>query len=149
MNLYFLYGLILFLLNRRMNTLRGTISSIETEGNISLVKVQVGDSKLTSVIIETPQSATYLFEGNELNVLFKETEVVIGKGEEISISLQNRLECIVQNIEVGALLGKLTLQHPKGIIRSVITANAIRQLNIKVGDEVMALIKTNEVMLSA
>jgi len=132
-----------------MNTLRGTISSIETEGNISLVRVQVGDSKLTSVIIETPQSATYLFEGNELNVLFKETEVVIGKGEEISISLQNRLECIVQNIEVGALLGKLTLQHPKGIIRSVITANAIRQLNIKVGDEVMALIKTNEVMLSA
>ena len=131
-----------------MNTLRGTISSIETKGNLSLVKVQVGDSKLTSIIIETPQSATYLFEGNELNVLFKETEVVIGKGKEIPISLQNRLICKVENIEVGALLGKLTLQHPKGTIRSVITANAIRQLNIKIGDEVTALIKTNEVMLS-
>ena len=132
-----------------MNTLRGKISSIQTKGNISLVKIQVGDSQLTSVIIETPQSATYLFEGNELNVLFKETEVVIGKGKEIPISLQNRLTCKVENVEVGALLGKITLKHPKGIIRSVITANAIRQLDIKVGDEVTALIKTNEVMLSA
>ena len=132
-----------------MNILRGTILSIETEGNLSLVKVQVGDSKLTSIIIETSQSATYLFEGNELNVLFKETEVVIGKGKDIPISLQNRLICKVQNIEIGALLGKLTLQHPQGIIRSVITANAIRQLEVKVGDEVTALIKTNEVMLSA
>ena len=132
-----------------MNTLRGKISSIQTKGNISLVKVQVGDSQLTSVIIETPQSATYLFEGNELNVLFKETEVVIGKGKEIPISLQNKLTCKVEKVEVGALLGKVILKHPKGIIRSVITANAIRQLDIKVGDEVTALIKTNEVMLSA
>jgi len=132
-----------------MNTLRGTISSIETTGNLSLVKVQVGNTKLTSIIIETPESATYLFEGNELNVLFKETEVVIGKGKEIPISLQNRLTCKVQDVEIGGLLGKLTLQHSEGIVRSVITANAIRQLDVKVGDEVVALIKTNEVMLSA
>ena len=131
-----------------MNTLRGTILSIETKGNLSLIKIQVGESKLTSIIIETPQSATYLFEGNELNVLFKETEVVIGKGKNIPISMQNKFTCKVQDVEVGALLGKLTLQHPAGVIRSVITANAIRQLDIQIGEEVIALVKTNEIMLS-
>jgi molybdopterin-binding protein len=131
-----------------MNTLSGEIESIIVKNTLSLVYVQVASSRLCAIVIDTPETASYLKTGQPIKVIFKETEVIIGTGKEHQISLQNKLTGPVLKVESGELLSKVTIDTPAGAIVSIITTNAVKQLQIEAGIEVTAMIKTNEVMLS-
>ena len=131
-----------------MNSLSGKIKDITTEGDLSLVKIEVRDIEFKSIVVEKPQTATYLKIGNQVNILFKETEVIIGHPSIDNISLQNRIMCRIIDIKKGKLLSELQLSFDKLLVRAIITSNAVDQLDLQTGKEVLALIKTNEIMLS-
>ena len=131
-----------------MNTLSGKIESVAEKGSLSLVKVKVASVTLSAIVIDTHETAAYLQPGHAVKVVFKETEVIIGKGGQHEISLQNKLSGTIEKIETGELLAKLTLATEVGKVVSVITANAVKQLELGEGSEVVAMIKTNEMMLS-
>ena len=129
-----------------MNVLRGEIIDIITEQHLSLVKVRVNDVLLTSIVIDTPP---FVKKTNFIKLLFKETEVIIAREAALAISVQNRIPCSVEKIKKGKLLCELTLVFGPHRLGSVITANACDQLQLREGDRVLALIKTNEISLSA
>ena len=131
-----------------MNCLQGKVESLNIYDNLTLASIKVGDVMMKSIVIETPDTCPYLVKGKPIKVLFKETEVVIGKGENLAISLQNRFNCTIKHIEKGVLLSKLTLATQGTEIFSIITTNAVAQLELKEGQQVLAMIKTNEIMLS-
>lgn len=131
-----------------MNVLTGSIKSIQNHGNLSLVLVTVASVDLTSIVIETPQSADYLKIGTTVKVMFKETEVIIARKGEYAISLQNQIPVSILKINEGLLLSELTLDYQGSFIRSIITTRAVKKLALSPGDEVMAMIKTNELMLA-
>jgi molybdate transport system regulatory protein len=132
-----------------VNILNGEIIAIKVSGNLSLVTVDVKGILFKTIVIETPETASYLKTGNRINAIFKETEVVIGKGQEHAISLQNKLPATIVDIENGVLLSKLTLDTLAGKISAVITSDAAEKLKLQAGEEITAMIKTNEIMLSA
>lgn len=142
-----------------MNVLQGEITEIITENEISLVKVKVGDSLLlTSIVIDTPATSSYLKKGHPIKLLFKETEVIIAKplpSQLLAISVRNRIECIIRKVTTGKILCQLDLDFLHAgpgeyrEIRSIITRDACEQLNLQENDKIIALIKTNEVSLSA
>ena len=131
-----------------MNVLKGTIREIEVNGDLSIVRVMVGNHLFSTIVIDTPETAGFLQEGNEVKVIFKETEVIIGVGDMSGISLRNKLLGKVLQIDSDKLLSKLRMETEVGEITSIITANAVRQLQIVKGMEVTAMIKTNEILLS-
>ncbi|MDO9274230.1 MAG: TOBE domain-containing protein [Lutibacter sp.] len=131
-----------------MNILKGNITSIKGSESLSLVKNAVGSTIFTSIIIDTPESETYFKTGNSVKVYFKETEVIIAKNEPLNISIQNKIICIIDSIRNGEILSELQLSFGEFTIKSIITTNAVKILNLKNGDTVLALIKTNEVSLS-
>lgn len=130
-----------------MNILSGTIKDLQVHGNLTLVKVVVSDITFTSIVIETPETAPYLSIGTPIKVMFKETEVIIGKSG-ADISLQNQIPVKVVSIEQGQLLSQLNLQYQEYTLCSIITSNAVKQLQLQPGVEVIAMIKTSEIMLS-
>lgn len=132
-----------------MNNLRGQITKIEVSGNLSIVSVAIDKQiSLKAIVIETPETATYLQNGATISMLFKETEVVIGIGVQDAISLQNKIPGIIKHIEKGKLLSKLILTSSVGEITSIISTNAVLQLGLKEQMKATAMIKLNEVMLS-
>lgn len=131
-----------------MNSLKGKVETLKVYENLTLAKIRVGEVLVSSIVIETPETCKYLVVGKEVNVLFKENEVIIGKGDNLSISLQNRFNCIIQHVEEGVLLSKLTLATQGTEIFSIITTNAVKQLGLEKGVNVQAMIKTNEILLS-
>ncbi len=131
-----------------MNRLTGEIKSITTEGNLSMVGIGYEDITLKTVIIEKPGSVPYLKIGNKINVLFKETEVVIGLNIDRQVSLQNRVPCTIKKIDKGKLLSKLILNCYHDEIISIISTHAVDEMELKEGMQVTALVKTNEIMLS-
>lgn len=132
-----------------MNSFEGHIVSIEESEKMSLVTVSIkGDQKIKAIILETSATASYLKLNNPIQILFKETEVVIGTAEPHQISLQNRIPGTVSHIEKAGLLSKLIVKSKIGEIGSIISTRAIQDLGIQEGSNVVAMIKLNEVMLS-
>lgn len=131
-----------------MNVLKGNIAEIRTNGELSIVRINVAGHLLSSIVIDTPKTASYLFEGGEVKVIFKETEVIIASGSTKGISLRNKFKGQVVRIDSDILLSKLAIETPVGIITSIITSNAVKELNISEGSEVTAMVKTNELILS-
>ena len=132
-----------------MNSLKGHIKEVQVNGSLSLVTVALSDQILfKAIIIETPETASYLTAGHLVKVLFKETEVIIGKDIKHLISLENQLRGIIKRIERGLLLSNILINTPAGEISSIITTNAVEQLGLKEELTVCAMVKTNEIMLS-
>ena len=139
-----------------MNKLKATIVNIESSGHISLVDLRVaspsgsGESQVdifSCVIIETAETAEYLKIGNEVFILFKETEVSIGKNLSGQISLRNQIHGTIKHIERGGVLSKIILDYQGMEIGSVITTRSADKLNLQIGDAVVALVKANEVSI--
>ncbi len=131
-----------------MNKVQGIVTEVISEGHLSLVRIEAQGHTYSSIVIDTPESAPYLRTGNEIYMLFKENEVVIAKEFSGAISMQNRFEGSVTQIDTGKLLCRVTVNWYNVEITSLITAQACRQLNITVGDTVTAMVKTNEIMLA-
>ncbi len=131
-----------------MNILKGKITAVKTNGNLSLVEIDVDNIPFKTIVVETPDTASYLTKGNIVKVIFKETEVIIGKGVEHAVSMQNKIVGKILTIENGELLSKLTIDIGVGKIVSIITTNAVQELRLQVDEKITAMIKTNEIMLS-
>ena len=131
-----------------MNQLPGMISEILSEGHLSIVKIAAAGGAFKAIVIDTPQTAPYLEAGNKVHMLFKENEVVIAKSFSGLISLQNRFESTIMSLEMGKLLCKVVMNFKGFEISSLITAHAAVQLNLAIGDNVTAMVKTNEISLS-
>ncbi|MFH6967987.1 molybdopterin-binding protein [Flavobacterium sp. FlaQc-28] len=132
-----------------MNILNGIISQIQSHEGISLVRVQSNDVAFSTIVLDTPETSDYLKIENPVKVIFKETEVVISKDLNPNISTQNKLLCRIESIQKGVILCQINLVYEQQVIKSIITRNACEQLDLKENDTVLALIKTNEVSLSA
>ena len=115
---------------------------------MSLVNLLCGVFEMKAIVLDTPQNANYLKENNSVKAIFKETEVVIGLKSNDNLSLQNQIPGIVSSLNKGALLTEVTLDTTIGIIKSIITSSAVSRLKLSTGIEAIAMIKTNEVMLS-
>ncbi|AXT61619.1 tobe domain protein [Aquimarina sp. AD10] len=131
-----------------MNTLTGQISTIEVNGSLALITTRVNDVFFTAIIVETPETASYLKLGATIKVLFKETEVIIATQTPEYLSLQNKVIGQVTQVDKGVLLSKLVINTSVGDIVSVITTKAVNQLGLTKGNHVTAMIKTNEILLS-
>lgn len=131
-----------------MNRFEGEIVQVQSDESISLVSIAVDDIIFKTVLLETPESATYLQSGKKVTVLFKETEVIIGKGNNLNVSIQNRIQGEIHEIREGLLLSRLTLRTKIGELNAVITTDSVRKLALKQSDVVTAMIKTNEIMIS-
>jgi len=131
-----------------MNILKGHIDSIKVNGDLSIVKVRVGSAVFSTILIDTPETAPYLIVDNEVKIIFKETEVILGVGDMSGISLRNKMKGKVSHIESDTLLSKVSIDTEMGTITSIITSNAVKQLQIVQDMELTAMVKTNELMLS-
>lgn len=131
-----------------MNNFEGFIKTVHLNGNLSIVDIEVtSDILMKAIILDTPETASYLKSNSKVSILFKETEVIIGLGDQSGISLQNKIPAIITCVESGNLLCKLDLKSDAGVFTAIISAAAAAALNLKVEDEVTAMIKLNEVML--
>lgn len=114
---------------------------------MSMVDIDVDGDIFSSIVLETPASAPYLIQGNSISLLFKETEVSIGKNLSGLISLRNRFKATITKLENSDILTKVFLKYKTQEIISIISTRSVKKLALAVSDEVEWLVKTNEVSL--
>ncbi len=130
-----------------MNRIEGTVDRIETNGELSLVTVSSGGLVFSAIVMDSPETASWLGAGKTVHLMFKETEVVIAVEQNPVISLRNRIPGVIRHMESGKLLCRLQMDTVVGDITSIITARSAAELDLNIGSNVIAMIKTNEMML--
>jgi molybdopterin-binding protein len=65
----------------------------------------------------------------------------------MTLSARNRLTGIVVEVEYGGVMAHVVVRVAENLIESVITRRSAEEMNLKVGDQVSAVIKSTEVML--
>ena len=67
----------------------------------------------------------------------------------MKLSARNRLKGKVVAVEKGVITAKVKIQvMVPAVVTSVITKEAVEDLDLKVGDEVEAIVKSTEVMIA-
>jgi molybdopterin-binding protein len=65
----------------------------------------------------------------------------------LDISGRNKLSGMIKDVKSGAVMAQVTLDVNGQEIVSVITNDSLTQLGLKIGDNVIALIKSTDVMI--
>ena len=66
----------------------------------------------------------------------------------VALSGRNQLRGFVEEVRIDGLLGQVRLRIGEQLLTAVITADAIRELKIRRGDDALAIIKSTEVMIA-
>lgn len=65
----------------------------------------------------------------------------------MKISARNQLRGTVESVNVGVVTARVGVRVGENLIESVITRQSVEEMNINVGQQVTAVIKSTEVML--
>jgi len=128
-----------------MNTLRGTIISIKHEDSLMLVFIDIKGQIFSSLILANDNDK-WIEVGSNVDVLFKETEVMIATKESL-VSARNSFVSTIKDIENGKLLSSVTFDFNGSEINAIVTKDAINDLKCNIGNDFRWFVKTNEVII--
>ena len=126
-----------------MNSLNGIIKHTKTVDGITHVYIEVGNKILSSLILSDDEE--YQKE-QEVNLLFKETEVMIATKESI-VSARNSFVSPITLINIGEILAQVEFDFDGIRIVSIITKGALYDLKCNIGDEFRWFVKSNEISI--
>jgi molybdopterin-binding protein len=66
----------------------------------------------------------------------------------MSTSIRNRLQGTIEKIISDKVVSEVAIRTAAGIVTSIITTGSVKQLNLKEGDTVFAIIKATEVSIA-
>jgi len=64
------------------------------------------------------------------------------------VNVRNQFRGKIKEIIFGSVVSEVDVETPHGIVTSVITTRSIKDLDLKVGSEVIALVKSTEVSIA-
>jgi molybdopterin-binding protein len=128
-----------------MNILNGTINKITKVDSLILIEVEVSKKNFTSLVLEDNDNNQYML-GENVNIIFKETEVMVATPHSI-ISARNSFVSTIVDIEQGKLLCNITFSFGNYTINSIITKGAMEELQCNINDNFKWFIKSNEVII--
>jgi len=132
-----------------MNTLKGKIYNIQTSEGITLVDIRIGDDEFSSLIINSESTDEYISVGNEVNMLFKETEISVKNyHERHNKKRQNKIITKVEAINKGVILSELKFRYNSNLVTVIILTRLLDELEPKIGEKAILILRTQEILLS-
>ncbi len=65
-----------------------------------------------------------------------------------SVNVRNQFKGIIQEIVAGSVVSEVNVETKAGIFTSIISTRSVQDLDLKIGSEVVVLIKSTEVSLA-
>jgi len=127
-----------------MNSMTATVTRIDTVENLNIVQFDMQGDSLTMMSLDLNDTVR---SGTVVKLAVKATNIAIGKEISGSLSYANQLPVIVENIEEGALLSAVSLKHFDTVLEAIVTADAVKRMDLHKGDKVTALIKASEIYI--
>ena len=103
---------------------------------------------LSVIITTTSVEDMKLKLGDTVDVIFKASDVIVAKGLSGQISARNIMHGIVSDIREGFPLALVTIDTGEDAVSAELTVSSLKDMEIKIGDELEAVIKSSELILA-
>lgn len=132
------------------NQLPATIVAVTRgEAMATVTSRLAGGDELTAAITREGADALKLAAGQPVILLVKATGVAVATGEVGDLSIRNQLPGRITAVAEGTVMTTLKLAlDGGGDLTSVVTNDAVNELDLSEGDEVLALVKATEVSVA-
>lgn len=131
------------------NKLTGTVSAVQSGEVMATVKTRLtGGQEITAAITREAVDELGLTNGTQVNALIKSTEVALSTQPVPGISIRNQLRGEVTSVATGAAMATVKISVDGGELTAAITRDAVNELGLAAGAQVVALIKSTEVSLT-
>ncbi|MBL1109922.1 TOBE domain-containing protein [Streptomyces sp. 5-8] len=131
------------------NQLPGTVTEVHPGEVMATVKVRLdGGPHLTAAITLEAVEQLALAPGTAVRALVKSTEVSLATQRVEGLSIRNQLPGSIARLVTGEAMASVKISLAAGELTAVITKDAVGDLGLFVGSDVVALIKATEVSLA-
>jgi molybdate transport system regulatory protein len=131
------------------NQIPGTVTGVTSGEAMATVKARlIGGQTITAAITADAVKELGLAEGSSVHAVVKATEVSLATAAVTGVSIRNQLPGTVTEVVTGAAMATVKLTVAGGELTAAITRDAVTELGLAAGSEVVALIKSTEVALA-
>ncbi|MDO5045572.1 TOBE domain-containing protein [Campylobacter sp.] len=134
------------------NQLQAEIVEVKTGSVNSLItaKLKGGETVKATVTVDSEKELD-LKTGKKVVYLFKASSIIVAKGSnELKLSATNQIKGKVAEVKLGAVNAEVDIEIAGGDkLSSIITNESAKNLALKAGDEVVAVIKASQIIIGA
>lgn len=128
-----------------MNTIAAIITDIQSVDTVNIVSFDAAGQGMQMMALELDER---LAVGSKVIAGAKATNIVLAKERVEMISMSNQLEVKITGIEMGGLLCSVRFDFRGEGWESIITRESALRTGLRIGDEIMALIKSSELSIA-
>ncbi len=133
-----------------MSKLIATVKNIESVDDLNIVTFICNDETLKMMSLDLNDTIQI---GKRVVLVCKPTSVALAKPTidqkafSEMLSYANQIKVKISSMDVGLLLSSITLQFGDSSLESIITSASVERMNLNEKDELLALIKANELSI--
>ena len=127
-----------------MNYINAVVRERESLENINLVSFEADKQSLKMISLELSQEVN---EGKNVILGVKSTNIALAKNLDGMLSISNQLKVKIESINLGKLLCSVKFYFAGEVQESIITKSSAERMNLQIGDEIIALIKSSDLSI--
>ncbi len=128
------------------NQFKGTVSHVNEGAVNGIVSIDINGDTVSSTISMNAIKELELKKGVPAFAVFKATEVMVAV-EFPKISARNKFSGKITNIQEGEVNDIVSIDTNIGLISATISKNAVKELELSLGKEAVAVIKSTSVIV--
>lgn len=130
------------------NRLHGKIVNIIRGKIHAHVQILWKEVLLSVIITSVSCDDMHLSVGDSICVIIKGTDIMLAKSISGILSARNRTRGLVKQIIRGDVLSKVLIESQGDVLHAIITNASLDEMKINSGDEITAIVKSTELILS-
>ena len=128
--------------------IRAKIVQISSKDGVSFFELECLNLGTNLFMLALNEASKFALN-DEVSLNFKSSDVILSKLRLEASSLENELKCEVTDITRGEILSIISLKCEQICFEAIISDHALKGLNLAVGEQVFAYVKSTSIHVSA
>jgi len=128
--------------------IKAKIAQISSKDGVSFFELECLNLGANLYMLALNEASKFALN-DEVSLNFKSSDVVLSKIKLQASSLENELKCEVTGITSGEILSIVSLKCEQLCFEAIISDHALKGLNLVIGEQLFAYIKSTSIHISA
>ena len=128
--------------------IRAKIVQISSKDGVSFFELECLNLGTNLFMLALNEASKFALN-DEVSLNFKSSDVILSRLRLEASSLENELKCEVADINRGEILSIISLKCEQLCFEAIISDHALKGLNLAVGEQVFAYVKSTSIHVSA
>ncbi len=127
-----------------MNYITAVVRRRESFEKLNILSLEANNQHLTMTSLALSDT---IQEGTKVILAYKSTNVILAKNLAGELSISNQLKVKIASLNIGKLLCSVRFIFTEELQEGIITKVSSERMKLRVGDEVIALIKASDLSI--